>query len=94
VLLGRYDRSHGNASTPEESERVSRVHLMVLEIASRLWAVDLGTSNGTYVLEGEALRPIRVTALASGVVLALANPRTRAWWSVNGAQAADGERRQ
>lgn len=81
ILVGRYDRCHGNTRTAVTSDRVSRVHLLVVAIGERVYGIDLCTTNGTYVLHPDHLEPIRAVALDDGKVLAVANDRTRAWWS-------------
>ena len=82
VLLGRYDRCHNRATSAVLGTRVSRVHLLLIDIAGDLVAIDLGSSNGTFLLDPEHgfLIPLRIGPLAAGQILALASPSTHVSW--------------
>ncbi len=59
VLLGRYDRCDG-AGLPLLSNRgLSRVHLLVIEVAGTLYAIDTASHNGS-MLEGQPIRCARL----------------------------------
>ena len=82
VLLGRYERCHNHAASVFLTERVSRVHLLVIDIAGKLVAIDLGSSNGTFLVDPEEgfLTPLRIGHLAAGQVLALGSRRILLSW--------------
>jgi len=48
VLLGRYDRCDGSALL--RSDAVSRTHLLIIRVNDAVFAIDLRSSNGTWVL--------------------------------------------
>ncbi len=82
VLFGRYERCHSHAAAVILTERVSRVHLLVMDLAGDLVAIDLGSSNGTFVVdpEGGFLTPLRIGRLVAGQVLALGSRRILLSW--------------
>jgi len=82
VLLGRYDRCHNHAASAALESRVSRVHLLLIEVAGDLIAIDLGSSNGTFLLDPDrgSLIPLRIGRLDAGQILALGSPRTLVSW--------------
>jgi hypothetical protein len=49
VLLGRYERCDTAGLPVLSSPSLSRVHLLVIEIAGALYAVDTASSNGSWV---------------------------------------------
>jgi hypothetical protein len=53
VVLGRYERCAGAVAV--ESDRVSRVHAVLVEVAGQVHLVDAGSTNGT-TLDGEDVR--------------------------------------
>ena len=81
LLVGRYERCHASAIS---DERVSRVHLMIVELAGRACAIDLASSNGTFQLAGDEATPMRAATLDDGQPIALAGAGTRVTWR-NGA---------
>jgi hypothetical protein len=60
VLFGRYDRCDNEGLPAISDSRISRVHLLLLEVAGTLYAIDLGSMNGTR-LHGKEVRvaPLR-----------------------------------
>lgn len=82
LLVGRYERCHSQLGTPIADERVSRVHLMIVELAGRVCAIDLGSSNGSFALDavdGRAM-PLRAGPLAEGHRIGLAGLDTTIAW--------------
>ncbi len=82
LLVGRYDRCHSQDGSPILDERVSRVHLMIVELGGRPCAIDLGSSNGTFALDavdGHAV-PLRAAPLVDGERIGLAGAGTTITW--------------
>jgi hypothetical protein len=77
VLVGRYERCDGALQL--DDDRVSRVHLLVIEIEGQLYAVDTASSNGVLVGE-EARREVR---LDYGTRLSLGGETTVEWRAHN-----------
>ena len=67
LLLGRYSRCDG-ANALIRSDRVSRVHAMVITRRGRTWLIDVGSTNGTEVI-----------ALGQQQVVAELDERQRVW---------------
>ena len=76
VLLGRYERCDTHGATVLAHHGVSRVHLLVVEVEGTLYAIDTGSTNGTF--EGEA--EVRIVPLASGTALILGDGLARMEW--------------
>ena len=88
LLVGRYERCHTQDGTPIRDERVSRVHLMVVELAGLTCAIDLGSSNGSFALDAVAGAsvPLRAAPLADGERVGLGgSASTIRWQPVSGA---------
>jgi hypothetical protein len=49
LLLGRYSRCDTAGAQSLALERISRVHVLVIEIAGRLWMIDAASTNGIAV---------------------------------------------
>jgi hypothetical protein len=81
LLVGRYSRCHGSQTAAITSGRVSRVHLLVLEVAGVVHAVDLGTTNGTFRELESGLERVRQQALEGGTRVVLAGPGTSVSWT-------------
>jgi hypothetical protein len=78
LLVGRYERCHSRTVT---DERVSRVHLLLVELAGQVCAIDLASSNGTFsVDEGGVATPLRAAVVQPGQALALAGGDTLVSW--------------
>lgn len=58
ILIGRYSRC--DVRTGEDSDRVSRVHALVVEAHGEVLVVDTASSNGTWVL-GREVEVARLT---------------------------------
>ena len=75
VLLGRYDRCDNGGGAFLTSERVSRVHLLLIEMAGGFYAIDTASRNGVWY----GSRDVRVTRLEPGVPLTLADEASVEW---------------
>jgi len=82
LLVGRYARCHVNAAAPITHTNVSRVHLLLIEVAGQLAAIDVASSNGSYLVGAglERLVPFRAAALHPGQAIALADFTTVLAW--------------
>lgn len=49
LLLGRYSRCDTAGARSLALERISRVHVLVIEIAGRVWMIDAASTNGIAV---------------------------------------------
>jgi hypothetical protein len=79
VLLGRYERCESGGIALLTNSALSRVHLLLIEMAGRFFAVDTGSKNGVW--HGE--RRIRMIRLESGVELTLARHARVGWRSLH-----------
>jgi hypothetical protein len=82
ILVGRYERCHTQRGMPILDERVSRVHLMLVELAGQLCAIDLGSSNGSFAIdavEGCAVA-LRAAPMVEGQRIGLAGQATTVAW--------------
>ena len=77
VLVGRYERCDGAVQL--EDARISRVHLLVIEIDGQLYAVDTASTNGVLLGEEEQ----REVRLDYGTRLALGGESTVEWRPLN-----------
>lgn len=81
LLVGRYERCHTQAGARIADEMVSRVHLLVVELAGCPCAVDLGSSNGSFALaEGGEPESLRARPLAAGDRIGLGGDATTLAW--------------
>jgi hypothetical protein len=79
ILLGRYERC-AKANVLADG-RISRVHLLVIEIAGRLWAIDVASSCGTWRFSSNgSLRSTRVQELTPHTKLVLADRVAEVGW--------------
>ncbi len=53
ALFGRYDRCDNEGLTVLSNGRISRVHMLLIEIAGQLYAIDAASTNGIWVGEQE-----------------------------------------
>ena len=67
LLIGRYERCHAGGPALLQSDRISRVHLIVIELAGTLHAIDLASTNGSHIVDEETgeLVPRRIVPLGS-----------------------------
>jgi len=76
ILVGRYDRCDTDGLELLTEEGISRVHLLLIEIADRIYAVDVASTNGMFV-GGEDLP---VVPLDCDRVLVLGDDYARLEW--------------
>lgn len=71
VLLGRYERCDGGGLSLLSSPKLSRVHLLIVEVGGTLCAIDTASRNGSRLGEGRIrharLEPGRPITLAEDV---------------------------
>ncbi len=75
VLLGRYERCDGGGLPLLEDASLSRVHLLLIELDGRLYAVDTSSKNGSWC----GTQRIEATALQPGIALSLARDVQVEW---------------
>jgi hypothetical protein len=78
ILLGRYERCDVDGSKLLTSESISRVHLLVVEVNDRVYAIDTASTNGTWTAEDD--REVRIAALDPGTELCLGNDLAYLRW--------------
>ncbi len=78
ILLGRYERCDIDGSKLLTNANISRVHLLVVEIAGRVYAIDTASTNGTWTVEGDD--EVRITALDNTDHLCLGNDLAYVRW--------------
>lgn len=61
MLFGRYERCDNDGLTVLSNGRISRVHMLLIEIANRVYAIDAASTNGIWV-DGQERRvvPLKV----------------------------------
>jgi hypothetical protein len=79
VLLGRYERCDIDGVNVLTHRRISRVHLLVIEIEGRLYAVDTASTHGTWL--GKESREVRITRMEAGTQLVLGQDFATLRWS-------------
>jgi hypothetical protein len=81
LLVGRYERCLGKAAIVDE--RVSRVHLLIVELAGRTYAIDLASSNGSILVDERknGRSRLRIAPISEGAVIGLAGTDTLLVWS-------------
>lgn len=75
LLLGRYRRCDTAGAQSLALERISRVHVLMIEIAGRVWMIDAASTNGISV-DG---RTVRATALVDGGEVGLGGVGVATW---------------
>lgn len=78
ILLGRYERCDVDGSKLLTSENISRVHLLIVEVNERVYAIDTASTNGTWMAEDD--REVRIAALDPGTELCLGNDLAYLRW--------------
>lgn len=73
ILLGRSDRCDGGALLVDR--HISRVHLLIVDVAGRIYAVDTASKNGVF----QKTRPEGATVLESGTTISLSGRATVEW---------------
>jgi hypothetical protein len=75
VLLGRYERCDTAGLPVLSSDKLSRVHLLVIEIEGVLYALDTASTNGSWLPAG----PLRATRVEPGRKIMLARDASVEW---------------
>jgi hypothetical protein len=75
VLLGRYERCDTAGLPVLSSHKLSRVHLLVIEIEGVLYALDTASTNGSWLPAG----PLRAVRVEPGRPIMLARDATVEW---------------
>jgi hypothetical protein len=75
LLLGRYSRCDTAGARSLALERISRVHVLVIEIAGRVWMIDAASTNGIAV----GGKSVRVHAIGDGEQLDLGGAGAVRW---------------
>jgi hypothetical protein len=75
VLLGRYNRCDNAGVDVLADEVLSRVHLLLVEMAGALYAVDTASKNGVWL----GPRQVRVVRVEPGITLTLADAAAVSW---------------
>jgi len=78
ILLGRYERCDTHGASAVAHHGVSRVHLMILTIGPHAYAIDTGSTNGTFRLGSD--REVRILRLDEDVELVLGDDLARVKW--------------
>ena len=76
ILLGRYERCDTHGATVFAHHGISRVHLLVVEIDGDLYAIDTGSTNGTFQGEDE----VRIARIGVGTELVFGDDLARMEW--------------
>jgi pSer/pThr/pTyr-binding forkhead associated (FHA) protein len=79
ILLGRYDRCDTHGATVVSHHGISRVHLLVLRIGDGIYAIDTGSTNGTFRTGSDA--EVRIARLDSEHDLILGDDLARVKWA-------------
>ena len=78
ILLGRYERCDSHGASAVAHPGISRVHLLVLTIGGNVYAIDTGSTNGTYRTGHDA--EVRILRLDDDVELVLGEDLARVKW--------------
>jgi hypothetical protein len=81
ILLGRYERCDTHGASVVAHHGISRVHLLLLEVAGEVYAIDTGSTNGTFrggPLASDA--EVRIARLDEGTELILGEDLVRVKW--------------
>lgn len=76
ILLGRDERCHGASALGDQS--LSRVHLLIIEVAGSIVAIDISSTNGTFAL-ADLTRPFRVFSLGPDDLVVLGRSVAVQW---------------
>jgi FHA domain len=83
LLVGRYERCDAGGQNADDKVGMSRVHALVIESDGVPHAIDLGSTNGTYVYcaASEGFVAFRVVPLHDGDIIALGSTDTCLGWN-------------
>jgi hypothetical protein len=79
ILLGRYQRCDIDGVNVLTHDSISRVHVLVIDIDGSLYAVDAGSTHGTWLRTQQ--REVRITPLVAGEELMLGEELAVLRWS-------------
>lgn len=82
ILLGRYERCDVDGTMVLTDSGISRVHVLVVEIENRVYAVDTASTNGTWSHRDR--REVRIHPLEPGTELMLGDARALLRWLPTG----------
>ena len=78
ILLGRYERCDTHGASVVSHHGISRVHLLVVTIGTDVYAIDTGSTNGTFRDGSDA--EVRITRLDDSLELVLGEELARVKW--------------
>lgn len=78
ILLGRYERCDTHGASVVSHHGISRVHLLLLSVGGAVYAIDTGSTNGTYRTGSDA--EVRITRLDDDLELILGEDLARVRW--------------
>lgn len=78
ILLGRYERCDTHGASVVSHHGISRVHLLVVSIGDDVYAIDTGSTNGTFRDGSDA--EVRITRLDDNLELVLGEELARVRW--------------
>lgn len=79
ILLGRYQRCDIDGVNVLTHDSISRVHLLIISIDDTLYAIDAGSTHGTWLRKKQT--EVRLVALEPGVELMLGEELAVLRWS-------------
>jgi hypothetical protein len=81
ILLGRYERCDTHGASVVAHHGISRVHLLLLQVEGEVYAIDTGSTNGTFRARPVASdAEVRITRLEEGSELVLGEDLVRVTW--------------
>lgn len=78
ILLGRYERCDTHGASVVSHHGISRVHLLVVTIGKDVYAIDTGSTNGTFKNGSDA--EVRITRLDDTLELVLGEDLATVRW--------------
>lgn len=78
ILLGRYERCDTHGASVVSHHGISRVHLLLLTVGGEVYAIDTGSTNGTFRVGADA--EIRIARLDEHTELILGEDLVRVKW--------------
>ncbi len=78
ILLGRYERCDTHGASAVSHAGISRVHLMILSVGPHAYAIDTGSTNGTFKVGSD--REARIVRLDDDIELVLGDDLARVKW--------------
>jgi hypothetical protein len=76
ILLGRYERCDTHGASVVAHHGISRVHLLLLRVDEEVYAIDTGSTNGTFQSDAE----VRIARLEENTELVLGEDLVRVKW--------------